>query len=209
MYTLAVEERNPLSFCYPQLVAEHFCVLPSVSLTLYSTICYVCVFSLENPNAPKPWGTERDERPMNEMDIRRREAAIYEREYAMYERSARLEELERMYFERYPPVHHPPRDPYYDRYYDHDRYYDRPPPLRDPYMEQRYRLGPDMERGRYHDRPPMGAPTSFERAYYDSRDRSYDRPRDDPYERREKDSFRDHSLRDREPFERFDSSRRL
>jgi hypothetical protein len=163
----------------------------------------------ENPNAPKPWGTERDERPMNEMDIRRREAAIYEREYAMYERSARLEELERMYFERYPPVHHPPRDPYYDRYYDHDRYYDRPPPLRDPYMEQRYRLGPDMERGRYHDRPPMGAPTSFERAYYDSRDRSYDRPRDDPYERREKDSFRDHSLRDREPFERFDSSRRL
>lgn len=175
--------------------------LLSCSRLLLHSSLYACyVFSLENPNAPKPWGIDHDER-MTEMELRRREAAIYEREYAMYERSARLEELERMYFERYPPMPHPPRDPYYDRYYD------RPLP-RDPYMEQRYRPGPDMERGRYHDRYAMSAPTSFERAYYDSRDRGYDRPRDDPYDRREKDAFRDH-LRDREPFERFDSSRRL
>ena len=177
-------------------------MLSSVS---HSLLYHVpCVFSLENPNAPKPWSSDRDDRSLGEMELRRREAALYEREYAMYERSARLEELERMYYERYPPMAHPPRDPYYDRYYD------RPPPLRDPYMEQRYRMGPDMDRGRYHDRLSMGGATSYERAYYDSRDRSpYDRPRDDPYERREKDSFRDHSLRDREPFERFDSSRRL
>lgn len=156
---------------------------------------------LENPNAPKPWN-DRNDRRLNEMDLRRREAAVYEREYAMYERSARLEELERMYYDRYPPPMAYGRDPYYDRYYDR--------PVRDPYME-RYRHYSDMDRGRYYDRPPMGLSpphgSSYERAYYEGRS-SYDRPRDDPYDRRDE-SFREHQLRDREPFERFDSSRRL
>jgi RNA recognition motif-containing protein len=154
----------------------------------------------ENPNAPKPW-TTRNDRNLPEIDLRRREAAIYEREYAMYERSARLDEFERMYYDRYPTPVAYGRDPYYDRYYDR--------PMRDPYME-RYRQYPDMERGRYYDRPAMGVspPHSFERAaYYEGRS-SYERPRDDLYERRD-DGFRDHQLRDREPFERFDSSRRL
>jgi hypothetical protein len=156
--------------------------------------------TLENPNAPKPW-TTRNDRNLPEIDLRRREAAIYEREYAMYERSARLDEFERMYYDRYPTPVAYGRDPYYDRYYDR--------PMRDPYME-RYRQYPDMERGRYYDRPAMGVspPHSFERAaYYEGRS-SYERPRDDLYERRD-DGFRDHQLRDREPFERFDSSRRL
>jgi RNA recognition motif-containing protein len=156
----------------------------------------------ENPKAPKPW-TDRDDQ-MYDVELRRREAAIYEREYAMYERSARLEELERMYYDRYPPSMHHVRDPYYERYYD------RALSSRDPYME-RYRHYPEVERGRYYDRSAVGlsASSSFERAYYDRERSSYDRPRDDPYDRREKDAFRDHSLRDREPFERFDSSRRL
>ena len=141
------------------------------------------------------------------MELRRREAALYDREYAMYayERSARMDELERIYYDRYTqPMH--VRDPYYDRYYE------RPSPsVRDPYAD-RYRPYQDAERGRYYDRQPVGmspSSSSYERAYYEGRDRSYDRPRDDPYDRRDKDIFRDHSLRDREPFERFDSSRRL
>ena len=188
-------------FKFLKLLAFFACV--PLSLTI---LFLMCIVSLENPNAPKPW-TDRDDRGYtSEMELRRREAAIYDREYAMYayERSTRLEELERMYFDRYPPQM-PMRDPYYDRYYD------RTPPLRDPYME-RYRTLPDMERGRYYDRPQVGMShsSSFERAYYESRERSSnDRPRDDPYDRRDKDVFRDHSLRDREPFERFDSSRRL
>ena len=161
---------------------------------------FMCTFSLENPNAPKPWGGERDDRHY-EMDLRRREAAAYMYEREMYEQSARLE-LERMYYDRYPPYS---RDPYYDRYYD--RAY------RDPYVDDHYRAYPD--RGRYNERSAYHG--SYDRGYYgsrdgyyDSRDRSsYDRPRDDPYERRDKDPYRDHQLHDREPFERFDSSRRL
>ena len=173
--------------------------LDIVSVTLY---CVMYVFSLENPNAPKPWTSERgggggDERhKVEDMEFMRR------REF--YDRYARLEELERMYYDRYPPSMPPP--PARDIY--HDRYLDRPlPPPRDPYFE-RYRHA-EMERSRFHhERPPMGGSVgnSFERAYYESRgERSYDRPRDDPYDRREpKDAFRD-----REPFERFESSRRL
>ena len=155
--------------------------------------------SIEDPSAPKPWSDRGSRRHMGEMDLRRREAAIYEREYAMYERSARLDELERMYYDRSMAYG---RDPYYERYYD------RGPP-RDPYME-RYRYYSEYDRGRYYDRPsspPHHA--SYDWGYYEGRERSYyDRPRDDPYDRREE-AYREHSLRDREPFERFESSRRL
>ena len=123
---------------------------------------------------------------------------LQQRDYYHY---ARLEELERMYYDRYPPL--PQRDPYYDRYYD------RPLLPRDPYLE-RYRSS-EVDRGRYFDRYPRGGPGGaydpyYERPLYDRPSREYARPRDDPYERR---NWGGESLRDREPFERFESSRRL
>ena len=136
---------------------------------------------------------------MNDFDLRRREAAIYEREAAMYDRSARLEEMERVYYDRYPSYG---RDPYYDRYYERG--------YRDPYVE-RYRHYSEVDhRGRYYGGPASTPPPHHERGYYEGgwERSSYDRPRDDPYDRRDE-AFREHSLRDREPFERFDSSRRL
>lgn len=109
----------------------------------------------EDPRAPKPWPGDPRERDYLELEyLRRRE---------LYDRYARLEELERYYYERYqPPV--PRRDPYYDRF---DRYA-QPPPV-DRF--ERYRHA-DFERERFYDRyaPPPGG---------------YDRPRDDPFDRRD------------------------
>jgi len=110
----------------------------------------------EDPRAPKPWPGDARERDYLELEyLRRRE---------LYDRYARLEELERYYYDRYqPPV--PRRDPYYDRFADR---YAQPSPL-DRF--ERYRHA-DFERERFLDRyPPAPA--------------SYDRPRDDPFDRRD------------------------
>ncbi len=114
-------------------------------------------------------------------DLRRRE---------IMDRYARIEELERFYYDRYPPPVVPRRDPYYDRYLDR---YPPPPPPPDRYLD-RHRLA-ELERERLYDRlPPIGLPgdpTSPVGPY------PYERPRDDPYDRRERE-------RDREPFEKLD-----
>lgn len=125
----------------------------------------------------------------------------YFRYHDMMERFARLEELERFYYDRYtlpslpPPM--PSRDPYYERGYG--RHF--PPP--DRYAD-RYRFS-EFERGERYDRYGSSA---------------YDRPRDELYERRDMDRWerepvygrRDRfekdasfELRDAAPFERHDA----
>ena len=116
--------------------------------------------SVEDPRAPAPWPLD----PRNPRD-RERLDEMHRRE-ELYARYARIQELERYYYDRYQPPA-PRRDPYYDRFMD--RY--PPPPPPDRFMD-RHRYD-SFERERFYDRPPP--PTHP----------IYERPRDDPFDRRE------------------------
>lgn len=136
---------------------------------------------LDDPHAPAPWPLD----PRNPRDKDVLEELEYYRRRELYDRYARLEELERYYYDRYQPPIPPRRDPYYDRYYDRYAAMDR-------YYMDRYRL-PEYERERYpHDRFERGPSHPLP---------PYERPRDDPYDRRD-------LFERREPIDRYGASRR-